>query len=256
MKIRKKSKSEQGITLVALVVTIIVLLILAGITISAVLGENGLVEKAKKSVQAHQNAVVDENNQFTNTTKLLNTLAGTETTGNTVENSEGNTVENPAVTEDRWWLPTATEEAELSEKNKIFNMDDGSYNIEIYRDSDNDNDNCLQAKITNNGELIAFIFNRKVSESPKIDATDFWINNESAFTMINQQLSGENVSLIQSELPVWEDKVINHTSGEINVYKLDNSPINIAYISDEEIFSKTYYDRVLNHIGYFEGYIL
>lgn len=254
MKIRKKSKSEQGITLVALVVTIIVLLILAGITISAVLGENGLVEKAKKSVQAHQNAVVDENNQFTNTTKLLNTLAGTETTGNTVENSVENTVENPAVIEDRWWLPTAAEEAELSEKNKIFNMDDGSYNIEIYRDSDNDN--YLQAKINNNGELIAFIFNRKVSESPKIDATDFWINNESAFTMINQQLSGENVSLIQSELPVWEDKVINHTSGEINVYKLDNSPINIAYISDEEIFSKTYYDRVLNHIGYFEGYIL
>ena len=64
MKIRKKSKSEQGITLVALVVTIIVLLILAGITISAVLGENGLVEKAKKSAQAHQNAVITENNQI------------------------------------------------------------------------------------------------------------------------------------------------------------------------------------------------
>lgn len=82
MKIRKKSKSEQGITLVALVVTIIVLLILAGITISAVLGENGLVEKAKKSVQAHQNAVIDENNQFTNTTELLNSLSGTEAVSN------------------------------------------------------------------------------------------------------------------------------------------------------------------------------
>lgn len=253
MKIRKKSKSEQGITLVALVVTIIVLLILAGITISAVLGENGLVEKAKKSVQSHQNAVVDENNQFTNTTKLLNTLAGTETTGNTVENSVGNTVENPAVTEDRWWLPTATEEAELSEKNKIFNMDDGSYNIEIYRDSYNNN-NGLQAAINNNGELMAFIFNRNESSNPRIEAQIYWINNESAFTKINQNLSGLNVSLIQSELPVWEKIVINYTSGEINVYKLDSSPINIVDISDEEISSKTYCDRVLSHIGYFEGH--
>lgn len=250
MKIRKKSKSEQGITLVALVVTIIVLLILAGITISAVLGENGLVEKAKKSAQAHQNAVIDENNQFTNTTKLLNSLAGTETTGNTVENSVGNTVENPAVTEDRWWLPTATEEAELSEKNKIFNMDDGSYYIEIYSDS---NHNGLQAAINNNGELIAFIFNRIESINPSIVSVSYWINNESSFTMLNQQFSGANVSLIESELPVWEKIVTNRFSGETNVYKLDSSPINIDAISDEEISSKTYCDRVLSHIGYFEG---
>ena len=252
MKIRKKSKSEQGITLVALVVTIIVLLILAGITISAVLGENGLVEKAKKSAQAHQNAVIDENNQFTNTTKLLNTLAGTETTGNTVENSVGNTVENPAVTEDRWWLPTATEEAELSEKNKISDNGDDSYTIEIYIDSYNNN--ILHAKINNNGELMAFIFYRVKSSDPRIDSYNYWINNESVFTELNQQLSGSNVSLIESELPVWEEIAINSTSGEINVYKWDSSPINIVDISDEEISSKTYCDRVLSHIGYFEGH--
>ena len=47
-------KKERGITLVALVVTIVVLLILAGVSISMVLGNNGIVNKAK-STQVEQN---------------------------------------------------------------------------------------------------------------------------------------------------------------------------------------------------------
>ena len=43
------SKGESGITLIALVVTIVVLLILAGITISLVFGSNGVIKKAQES---------------------------------------------------------------------------------------------------------------------------------------------------------------------------------------------------------------
>ena len=43
------SKEERGITLIALVVTIVVLLILAGITISLVFGSNGVIKKAQDS---------------------------------------------------------------------------------------------------------------------------------------------------------------------------------------------------------------
>ena len=39
---------EKGITLIALIVTIVVLLILAGVSISLVTGKNGLIEKAKE----------------------------------------------------------------------------------------------------------------------------------------------------------------------------------------------------------------
>ena len=45
--LKKEIKSNGGITLVALVVTIIVLIILAGVSISLVLGNNGIVTKAK-----------------------------------------------------------------------------------------------------------------------------------------------------------------------------------------------------------------
>ena len=52
-------KNKKGITLVALVVTIVVLLILAGVSINLVLGNNGIIAKAKeaetKSAEAREN---------------------------------------------------------------------------------------------------------------------------------------------------------------------------------------------------------
>lgn len=44
-----KIREEKGITLVALVVTIVVLLILAGITINMVIGDNGIISKADEA---------------------------------------------------------------------------------------------------------------------------------------------------------------------------------------------------------------
>ena len=41
-------KKEKGITLVALVITIIILLILAGISIRTLTGENGLMKKVQE----------------------------------------------------------------------------------------------------------------------------------------------------------------------------------------------------------------
>ncbi len=54
-----KNKSE-GITLIALVVTIVVLLILAGITLTFVMGEDGIINMAKQAAIATENAQVDD----------------------------------------------------------------------------------------------------------------------------------------------------------------------------------------------------
>lgn len=54
-------KKEKGITLVALVVTIVVLLILAGVSISLVLGNNGIVKKAQDAKTNYtQGAAADD----------------------------------------------------------------------------------------------------------------------------------------------------------------------------------------------------
>ena len=68
-KIRKNQRNSQkrkcikivkeetkGITLIALVVTIVILIILAGISIGILTGENGLLEKARKCQRASRNS--------------------------------------------------------------------------------------------------------------------------------------------------------------------------------------------------------
>ena len=55
-----KGTKTQGITLIALVVTIIILLILAGITIGTLLGENGIITRATKAREEYKIAEAKE----------------------------------------------------------------------------------------------------------------------------------------------------------------------------------------------------
>ena len=62
MKREKKvySKGDRAITLIALIVTIIVLLILAGVTINLAVNDQGIFNKAKTATRAYKNATEDE----------------------------------------------------------------------------------------------------------------------------------------------------------------------------------------------------
>ena len=51
--LRKLGRTNKGITLIALVITIIVLLILAGISIATLTGENGILNEASKAKEEH-----------------------------------------------------------------------------------------------------------------------------------------------------------------------------------------------------------
>ena len=52
-------KNNSGITLVALVITIVVLLILAGITITMLFSDSGIITKAREAAEATKNAQSD-----------------------------------------------------------------------------------------------------------------------------------------------------------------------------------------------------
>ena len=58
-----KTKGQGGITLVALVVTIVVLLILAGITIALVFAQNGVVGKAQEAAADSNKGTIADNIQ-------------------------------------------------------------------------------------------------------------------------------------------------------------------------------------------------
>ena len=54
MSIFEKSKKNGGITLIALVVTIIVLIILAGVSISMLTGQNGILTRAAEAKEKNR----------------------------------------------------------------------------------------------------------------------------------------------------------------------------------------------------------
>ncbi len=72
MKIRRKR--ETGITLIALVISIIVLLILAGVTIAALSGDNGIVTRAKEAKEKTEQAQQDEEETLSNMEGILESL--------------------------------------------------------------------------------------------------------------------------------------------------------------------------------------
>ena len=55
-----KTKEMKGITLIALVITIVVLMILAGVSINTVLGDDGIIKKAKEAAETTKRASAEE----------------------------------------------------------------------------------------------------------------------------------------------------------------------------------------------------
>ena len=55
-----KNTKENGITLIALIITIIILLILASISISAVLGDNGIIKRTQEVGEKWRKAEKDD----------------------------------------------------------------------------------------------------------------------------------------------------------------------------------------------------
>ena len=66
-------KNNRGITLIALVVTIIVLLILAGISISMLTGQNGILNRATEAKEKTETSSVDEKRKLAQAEALMNT---------------------------------------------------------------------------------------------------------------------------------------------------------------------------------------
>lgn len=108
-----KIKQTKGITLIALVITIIVLLILAGVTIATLTGENGILTRASDAAERTERANIIEQAQ----TDILGIQAekeSSEITENELEtilasygtlNGEGNILDKTLVTEKGYQIP-------------------------------------------------------------------------------------------------------------------------------------------------------
>ena len=98
----KKRQANKGITLIALVVTIVVLIILATVSINTLLGDNGIIARAQKARDSYSNSQKSEDEQMA---VLANEMAEYDTDnsgsgGGTTKPEEGitATVEGKTVT--------------------------------------------------------------------------------------------------------------------------------------------------------------
>ncbi len=84
-----KIKQERGITLIALVVTIIIMLILAGVSIKLAIDNNGVIENAKEAKDQYEQAQADEDSNLNELSsemkKYLNANKNNSSSGTTIE---------------------------------------------------------------------------------------------------------------------------------------------------------------------------
>ena len=114
-KITEKLKEEKGITLLALILTVVIMIILAAVTINVALGEGGLVEQAKWAAEQTANSTKSEQEQLDDVADQINDIiAGiggdTNSTGGEETNSveDTNTVETNTIEPEPEPIPEGT----------------------------------------------------------------------------------------------------------------------------------------------------
>jgi len=176
------SKSKNGITLIALIITIIVLLILAGVSISVLTGDNGVISNAQKASELTNKARIIEKIQMEISSiqakKLGQTLYDYEIIGaikkyGTVSNTVGKTLlEEILMTETNLSIPVSeiyngSYIATLVSKIKPNNYGDA---IDYIVTLDNDNMIDNWKILFNDGENIFLILD-EVLEKDNIPTT-------------------------------------------------------------------------------------
>ncbi len=120
----EKYKSTKGITLVALVVTIVILLILAGISINMLMGDNGIIAKAKEAKEKTETAQQQEQTSLESVLGKIEEAMGTQY-------DKDKKINKPQIvtgmTPIKFTEPTDTEKGTTSETNS---SDNDWYNYE------------------------------------------------------------------------------------------------------------------------------
>lgn len=71
-------REQKGITLVALIITIVVLLILAGVTITSLGGNDSIINKSREAKEAYENDEATTKNILTEAEEFINSALANE----------------------------------------------------------------------------------------------------------------------------------------------------------------------------------
>ena len=125
-KLKEQLKIKKGITLIALVITIIVLLILAGVTIATLTGDNGILTKAQSAKEKNAQKTVEEQINLAVQASRINEglvidkdILEQELTNNGIEITKSENDELPWTVKKDGYVYTISENGEVKEKEGI-----------------------------------------------------------------------------------------------------------------------------------------
>ena len=129
---KAKRNNVRGITLVALVITIVILIILATITINAAFGDGGLIEKAQSSKNMTEEAVEKEYSKMNSLMDEYSNIMAedsnipAEPNTNTTEEPNTNTVEEPKPEPETPTVDDAKESGETFDEKTTIEDEQGN----------------------------------------------------------------------------------------------------------------------------------
>ena len=223
-KITERIKEKKGITLIALVITIIVLLILAGVTIATLTGENGILTKAtqardntiiaqeKEQVQtAYAAAMMDAYDQEDKTVtqpmlqQEMNNLTGDNATEVT-DNGDGSFNVYFKDTENNYRVDNEGVTEVVTEPTETMSL------LEMYENGQNcaNPDECTDSTHLHIGDFVTY--NNPTEASVEILATDTGMD-KAGVKVTNQTF---NVSATENQLN-WQVLGIDEETGGIKL---------------------------------------
>ena len=124
--LKERVNGKNGITLIALVITIIVLLILAGVTIATLTGENGILTRVQNSKEKNAQKTVEEQINLAVQASKINEglvidkdILEQELTNNGIEITKSENDELPWTVKKDGYVYTISENGEIKEKEGI-----------------------------------------------------------------------------------------------------------------------------------------
>ena len=213
----KKKKNTRGITLIALVISIIVLLILAGVTIAALSGDNGILTRAKEAKEKTEQAQKEEGSSLTEIEEKINDNLKEE-------NVEQIYDKNPGI------LEQDTSNSDISIINSIEDLVVFSYNVR--------NGNTYEGKTIKLGVNLDFNSKRSYSNPYRTDYGQYGYDGK----FIEKLNSGNGWNSIGNEINIEQ----NNFKG---IFDGNNKSIYNLYINKQDINEERYIGFFANNKG-------
>lgn len=220
------TKEKEGITLIALVITIIILLILAGVSINMLFGDNGIL---KQAIKAKENTIISEEKEQIEMAYVSATISNL---------NEDVTEENLRTELDKILGDSGKEDE--NKKTEVTTNTDESLNVLFRKTFHNYN-------VNNNG-MVTY---KKTADDSNLstiltigDYVNYTYDIKDTGYQIEASLSGytENQTILQPENPLkWQ------------VYDIDEKNNKIELISEKTTGNTIYFN---NALGYNNGVYL